>query len=999
MVRRSGGTRRYLARRDPGSSALAAPPPPLLLLLLLAWAAAGGRGQGPLEFPHAVANLAVSGERFLVASGNCWYEVAPSLAWKEKRFCEKSGTSCGESVASVNKLLLPFSRDRLLTCWTQPQGVCRLQNLADVSLNETLGEELVTYASESAVVGLMYCEDDKDSRWSLVAATTHKLNNCPESPPASHANKAVFLIKEGEERVAENRQVAMKNVYNLHFEDAFRWQKHFFFPYHNNDSMQAKMLIALYERNTFRHNSQILRCGGKTKILSSAYLEQRGLWAGIFGSASSPATPTSTGLCIFALEKLLENANNCTFRQPPASEFSSEDDASDKCINVTWPIKNSTSLSHFNLVSVYATVVLNKAVLFLGTGNGQLLKIVLDDELKPNCPEILYEIKEETPIFHRLELDPTDQNYIYLPSNNMIRRIQVANCNKYISCRDCLSAMDPHCGWCHTKKSCTLKGECSFSSNSPNWVNISYGKDKCLKIHTSDNLHFKNNKIPVTVDVNSFGLSESRSRCRMLNARTNEILCDVNQHHLNCSCDINFKDLSDKVQVLFISGTWNLSEIFEFDICSLSKTCSKCNHMHCIWNAGEKKCVTSTMTCAKKIDCSSTINALNKKDRSATSKPIKIISIEPNYVSTLGKPEVLVIGENFTKSNFLMEITGTSSCQRDVGYVTKVLNGTHMKFCLPPSRKEVKSACIKEDGFECSASFPLHYVSFPSCTKILPNITWMSGGRNMTIHGKYLNIIDEIILSDFPQSIMQFTCHKNSYECSFTTPAIKMEKGSKIINIISKVENINISCGYFQYYPDPEFIHYELITDLEPDLELKIHKTKDNLNLSRHELEVFISDENLVNITFSVQNISNTATRSIIHCRAKQEKTLTRKINKSNVKVYVKVGNFVHEVPTEKKNYPFLYILLLIPIVIAVFLVAVFVTQRKSKQLNQKLSEHLELLECELRKEIREGFVELQVEELDIVDSFGTIPFLDYKHFVLRTFFPEVNDYLSKTNK
>lgn len=57
-----------------------------------------------------------------------------------------------------------------------------------------------------------------------------------------------------------------------------------------------------------------------------------------------------------------------------------------------------------------------------------------------------------------------------------------------------------------------------------------------------------------------------------------------------------------------------------------------------------------------------------------------------------------------------------------------------------------------------------------------------------------------------------------------------MEKGPKIINIILKVENINISCGDFQYYPDPEFIHYELITDLEPDLELKIHVSCEFLN-------------------------------------------------------------------------------------------------------------------------------------------------------------------------
>lgn len=37
------------------------------------------------------------------------------------------------------------------------------------------------------------------------------------------------------------------------------------------------------------------------------------------------------------------------------------------------------------------------------------------------------------------------------------------------------------------------------------------------------------------------------------------------------------------------------------------------------------------------------------------------------------------------------------------------------------------------------------------------------------------------------------------------------------------------------------------------------------------------------------------------------------------------------------------------------------------------------------------GFAELQMDQLDVVDSFGTVPFLDYKHFALRTFFPEVN--------
>uniref|UniRef100_A0A8C0HAJ8 Plexin C1 n=1 Tax=Chelonoidis abingdonii TaxID=106734 RepID=A0A8C0HAJ8_CHEAB len=76
-------------------------------------------------------------------------------------------------------------------------------------------------------------------------------------------------------------------------------------------------------------------------------------------------------------------------------------------------------------------------------------------------------------------------------------------------------------------------------------------------------------------------------------------------------------------------------------------------------------------------------------------------------------------------------------------------------------------------------------------------------------------------------------------------------------------------------------------------------------------------------------------------------------------------------------------------------LVAIIVTKYKSKQLTRKLSQQIELLECEIRKKIRDGFAELQMDQLDVVDSFGTVPFLDYKHFALRTFFPESSGFAS----
>lgn len=38
------------------------------------------------------------------------------------------------------------------------------------------------------------------------------------------------------------------------------------------------------------------------------------------------------------------------------------------------------------------------------------------------------------------------------------------------------------------------------------------------------------------------------------------------------------------------------------------------------------------------------------------------------------------------------------------------------------------------------------------------------------------------------------------------------------------------------------------------------------------------------------------------------------------------------------------------------------------------------------------GFVDMQIETSALMDNVGTIPFLDYKHFAAKIFFPEVSD-------
>nr|4M8N_A Chain A, PlexinC1 Intracellular Region [Danio rerio]4M8N_B Chain B, PlexinC1 Intracellular Region [Danio rerio]4M8N_C Chain C, PlexinC1 Intracellular Region [Danio rerio]4M8N_D Chain D, PlexinC1 Intracellular Region [Danio rerio] len=59
------------------------------------------------------------------------------------------------------------------------------------------------------------------------------------------------------------------------------------------------------------------------------------------------------------------------------------------------------------------------------------------------------------------------------------------------------------------------------------------------------------------------------------------------------------------------------------------------------------------------------------------------------------------------------------------------------------------------------------------------------------------------------------------------------------------------------------------------------------------------------------------------------------------------------------------------------------------KQMSKKMNDQLELMESNIRRDIRQGFVDLQTEKSDLIDNVGAIPFLDYKHFASRIFFPE----------
>ncbi|XP_039352066.1 plexin-C1 [Mauremys reevesii] len=1017
-------------RKDPRRPGPAAPPLPWALLTALV-----GAGvvvcQPRFTLPVRIDNIAASGDSLLVAGGNCLYKLDPSLGQEscarlhlarpgaqdcaQLHLAYAGAQDCAQPAGTRNKLLLPdLEGGRLLTGWTLHGGSCQVRLLGNLTalFNQS---EVVSCLPQGSTTGVLFALRS-GSRLLALAATYSLTEKPPPCAPSASDADTVLTVRNLPDLSLTRAEEKLKRAKGnpLHFVDAFQWGEHLFFPYypltpagHQAAGLPRVAVLKFTESPISLVGELLLDCGGRSTLLSSSLLERAGLWAGVFSAGPGERRWDSTALCIFDMRDMKQVAEQRKKADDSCTLLHNINETR-HCQKLLSPVKKSPTLIHSDLSAVYATIVLNKTVLFLGTKYGQLLKAILNNNMEPNCPEILYEIEEESSVFPKLVLDPVDSDYIYLSFANEVRRIQVANCSKYGSCKECLSAKDPHCGWCYLSKRCTLKGNCSHSNNSRDWVNISHEADKCLTIQIR---LIGRNEIVVTAVGDVSAVSKGHFVCIMKDTKTNQVLCKKEEPQImNCSCNPNSAALINKdisaVEVTLIADSWNLSETFQLKNCSRcisSGVCAFC----------EIKRLSPFVACkpddsgqvqddCHPIDKQGDVPATTASQMTATtqmSEPICNISIEPLWISVLGRRDVIIKGANFTEaSNITVVLTGTSSCKQDNIQVSKVLNDTHVRFSLPPRRKEAKRVHIKANGHKSSPPITVYYVSEPSCTKIQPNIAWASGGRKITLFGRNFNVTDSVIISDDQR--LKFTvsgCPGSTSPCSFLTPDVSLSKEFKNVTVSLKLENVLIPCFELKYYPDPIFIDYQLHTEMDPHLELKLYKKKDTLNISENEISVtltnMMNNMTLERIIFSVQNITETRDHTTILCKGNKKKE--GKIDLSTVKVWVTVGNFSQEVQ-KKSSHKYLYVLSLLPILLlGVIVVAIIVTRYKSKQLTRKLSQQIELLECEIRKKIRDGFAELQMDQLDVVDSFGTVPFLDYKHFALRTFFPESGGFAS----
>uniref|UniRef100_A0A8C1BUE7 Plexin D1 n=1 Tax=Cyprinus carpio carpio TaxID=630221 RepID=A0A8C1BUE7_CYPCA len=338
-----------------------------------------------------------------------------------------------------------------------------------------------------------------------------------------------------------------------------------------------------------------------------------------------------------------------------------------------------------------------------------------------------------------------------------------------------------------------------------------------------------------------------------------------------------------------------------------------------------------------------------------------------------------------------------------------MLSSDVIKCVMPPAEAAVAenvSVCVVYDGRPClstSPSFTFTYEKNPTISHIRPNKSFLSADVCVIFQSVHL-----FIWMSFPQSC---SCVSSTLiVCQ--SPAASQSQQAKAHFYLNEVlyrgedaspsgrgpdedEEPQADAFQFEYVEDPQFYtaNKEKLIKHHPGepLILIINKGPSELDLTLQEYSVTIGSD-LCDITFHNEQL--------FHC------TINRSLSASTgeLPVTVCVGHFRKVIAmvqmgggSELAIVVSIVVCCVLLLLCTVALVVYCTKSRRAERYWQKTLLQMEEMESQIRDEIRKGFAELQTDMTDLTKELSRtqgIPFLEYKQFVTRTFFPKMcSDY------
>ncbi|KAM8740468.1 plexin-C1-like isoform 1-T1 [Acanthopagrus schlegelii] len=741
-------------------------------------------------------------------------------------------------------VLLPFVENAtLISCGVIDRGcgVCELLDLEDIS--SVLHRELFSVGPQrrnsSASVGFLVNVEKtrtETETYILTAIQKDKKNpdkiHCPSSETMNlhnTNNKQMGLIFS----YSGDGYNTINVVDDVEFVDGFQLGS-IIYLFSNLPQSNKVRLIWLEGKTskiqTFRSlrgaTLSISDGGGGSRLEASSVVPGGPpvLWSGVF---SVDGGRTNTELVLFDISPDL------TGEKDKDPDFCTKSSCTDRITPQPKTLKPKKVLFRQDyMTSVLAVRQKAWMIFFIGTGDGQLIKLCVDKNYHTTCPRVLYKATDDRKVLAKMHLDPVDLKHVYVPFQNQIKRVAVSNCSTYTNVQDCWSAQDPYCVWCGSKRSCTFEDDCQDSD----WLSIPDDSQQKMISHkvVKDNT----GQITLTIKTHVTGGSEALANFACQFSASSSQLCIMNNappQFPQCTCILTNSTLPTEgmhVTVKTKLGKTRLTEELKLTNCSdimgppTSDLCQQCIEAGCSWSTNS--CSWRSPGVMEDSVCQIMVSGMN------ISKP-EISSITPSVVSFYGKNHAVLSG-NDLKDVTRVRIKAQDCTQQESPVLNN--NGVNLTFHIPRTDiKGVVKVCVVLSDGSCHGNATITYRSFPSCTNIVPRSSWFSGGRKITLMGSHLVFVEGVMHSHAQQEVRP-PRHNDFQNLIYDTPAAQTN-GIFTSKVILKIANETSACSTrITYYPDPEFVSFTLMR-IGDNVRITLQKKADKLDMTVAELSVW----------------------------------------------------------------------------------------------------------------------------------------------------------------
>ncbi|CAL8278403.1 unnamed protein product [Gadus morhua 'NCC'] len=457
---------------------------PLFLALRGLW---GARGLQEVDvFPSRggdIRDFTVAASWVYVVTGDYLYQLNLSLGLLHSltQRGEYNGSSAsgqfnrtlegGAYTFSVNTLAPLVERNLLFTCGALHCGFCETLNLTDITrILSREAYDLSPVVPKGASVGFVVNVNEESYIFSATEGFEGIIKkNCPIQKESeirlhnTHDSQDGGLFSSVD--IIENPKIFARRK-GVQFVDGFQIKSTIFiFSNLNYEKIPCVRLLwcsdKLTKTRTLRSlRGAILECceGGEARqrLVSSSVIpgDQPVLWAGIF----TDHDVTNTELAIYDVSPPTDAP---TYRDP---DFGYKGELPEGTTHRPKTLRPMRVLLKHRFMTAVLTVKLNNwLIVFIGTGDGQLLKLTVDAKLQAQCLSVIWKAPDDRRVFPKMHLDPVGRKHVFVAVRDKLMRVPVSQCVQHSSLQSCWNARDPYCGWCGALTRCSFEDECPSS--------------------------------------------------------------------------------------------------------------------------------------------------------------------------------------------------------------------------------------------------------------------------------------------------------------------------------------------------------------------------------------------------------------------------------------------------------------------------------------------------------------------------------------------------------